>query len=220
VSIFFPTTCLCLAASASSLDAGGLPKGKPWDESFRSPLHIRLSRDGLKAYVVNHTRGSVSIIDVRGRKVEGEFPVGRSPAHAALSPDGKLLYVSSLRDNAVRAVDLSARRTARVFKTGLGPYGVEVSSDGSRLFVVESLSDRVAILDAVSGRTLSRTPVGREAKYLALTPEGERLVAGNGLSRSVGDHRLRVRKEQLRFRAIKISGVLGWERMPARCQDQ
>ena len=170
--------------------------------------------------MVNHTRGSVSIIDVRGRKVEGEFPVGRSPAHAALSPDGKLLYVSSLRDNAVRAVDLSARRTARVFKTGLGPYGVEVSSDGSRLFVVESLSDRVAILDAVSGRTLSRTPVGREAKYLALTPEGERLVAGNGLSRSVGDHRLRVRKEQLRFRAIKISGVLGWERMPARCQDQ
>ncbi len=155
------------------------------ESSYRSPLHICLSPDGRRAYVVNHTSNSIAILDVRARKLIDEIRVGPRPAHAAVSPDGRTLYVTDYYGDRVEFLDLQRRRVARVVETGYEPYGIAVSSDGARLYVANSLSDTVSIIDAGAGKALSAIPVGRSPRYLELTPDGSRLIVSNGLSHNL-----------------------------------
>lgn len=152
--------------------------------SYRSPLHIVLTKDERRAYVVNHTAGSVSVLDAVRRKVTAEIRVGSAPVCAVLSPDEKTLYVSDRYRDAVDAVDLASLRVARSYPVGMEPYGLALSADGRVLYVAESQADTVSALDTESGETLWTLPSGREPRYLALSPGDKLLAASNSLSRS------------------------------------
>ncbi len=152
---------------------------------YRSPNHISLSLDGERAYVVNQTSDSISVLDLAEREVIDELSVGPHPSAAAPSPDGRTLYVTSRWGSALEVVDLEEKRVVRRIGTGYEPFGVSLSSDGRRLYVVESQSNTVSIIATNSAETLHRVPVGRDPRYVAETPDGARLIVGNSLSRDV-----------------------------------
>jgi YVTN family beta-propeller protein len=161
-----------------------VPAGRPPSPVYRSPNHVCLSADGRLVYVVNATSDSISIVDIRARKVLTEIPVGRRPVHAALSRDGAFLFVSCNWAGAVNIVDLAAGKVVRTITTGMEPYGVTVSRDGSKLFVANAISDTVSVIEIASGKTLSEIPVGRFPRDIAEAPNGALLVT-NGLSRGM-----------------------------------
>ena len=171
-----------IAASPSLALSGDASAPAP---TYRSPIHITLSLDGRRAFVINHTGGSVSVIDVAARRVLGEFLVGASPVQAAISRDGRTLYVTNRFGAAIDVVDLEERRVVRTLQAGYEPYGIAISADGRRLYVANSQSDAVSIIAIESGETLGQIPVGREPRYLTETAGGTQLVVGNSLSRSV-----------------------------------
>jgi len=158
---------------------------RPEGAVYRSPVHVGLSGDGRRAFVVNHTSDSVSVIDLPARKVVGELAVGSAPTHAVLSPDGRTLYVTVRFGAAVEVVDLQEQRVVRTLRTGDEPYGAAMLSGGRSLAVANSQSDTVSILALESGETLRQIPVGRDPRYLAEAADGARLIVGNGLSRNV-----------------------------------
>jgi YVTN family beta-propeller protein len=82
----------CCASWAFGLTNGST--GRPASPVDLSPQAIWVAPDGQRAYVVNATANSVSVVDVRARRVVGMIPVGERPYHAAFSPDGRSLYVS------------------------------------------------------------------------------------------------------------------------------
>jgi YVTN family beta-propeller protein len=156
--------------------------GEPPDHA---PIHICLSPDGQRAYVVNREADSVSVLDVAGRWVLHEIPVGWSPAHAVLSPDGRRLYVSCTYDYTVQVLDLEKQQVVQTFPTGYEPIGLALSADGQRLSVANSLANTVSIYAAESGERRFEVPVGRLPRYLAETPDGTRLIVANAHSRDV-----------------------------------
>ncbi|MCE9583406.1 MAG: hypothetical protein K8T20_13050 [Planctomycetes bacterium] len=161
------------------------PAGRSAAPVYRSPNHVCLSADGLKAYVVNSTSNSVSILDIRDRKVVGEIPVGERPVHAAVSREGRFLYVSCTWAGDVEVIDLAEGRVVRKILAGDEPYGVTVSRDGRRLFVANAVSDTVSVIESESGKTLSEIPVGHFPRDIAETADGSRLLVSNGLSRGM-----------------------------------
>lgn len=141
---------------------------------LRSPLHVAVSPDGSRAYIVNHTSDSVSVLDLRTRRIVDEFAVGRRPVHAQCSPDGRTLYVTSLHGNTLDVVDLGSRRIVRSIPVGFEPCGVLVSD---RIYVVNQISETLTVVDGPTA------PLGAAPRYLAKS--GDRIVVANGLGRSV-----------------------------------
>lgn len=155
-------------------------------ESYRSPNHISLTRDGRHAYVVNHTADRIAVVDVAARAVIDEIAVGRRPATAALSPDERELYVTSLHGGTVDVIDLEAAQVVRTIATGgFEPYGVAVANDGTSLYVANSLSDTVSIIELTSGRIRFVVPVERNPRFIAVLPGTSTIVVSAGLSRAV-----------------------------------
>ena len=150
-----------------------------------SPIHICLSSDGQRAYVVNQTSNSVSVLDVRARKIVGNIPVGSFPTHAALSSDGRTLLVTCHYESAVQVIDLQRQQVVRSIPTGYEPYGVTLSSGGERIYVANSLSDTISIIEVDSGQTLFEVPVGRNPRFITEVPNSTWVIVANGLSRNV-----------------------------------
>ena len=181
------------AAAAEIAPAGAPPpydsnrhtSGRPTAPAYRSPQAICVSPDGRQAFVVNATANSVSVLDIRTRRVVAEIPVGRRPYHAAFSPDGRLLYVSCAWAGRVDVIDLALGRVTRSLPAGLEPNGVIPSRDGRRLYVANAISDDLAIIDLASGRLVATVPVGSQPRFAAETPDGSRVIVANNLGRSL-----------------------------------
>ncbi len=155
----------------------------PDEVDHPSPAHVCLSTDGHRAYVVNQTANSVSVLAPREREVLHEIAVGERPSFALLAPDQRRLFVACTYDYTVDVIDLEERRVERRIPVGHEPLGLALSPDGERLTVVESLAGTVSVHSLPGGERHFTAAVGRMPRYVADT--GERLVVANAHSRDL-----------------------------------
>jgi DNA-binding beta-propeller fold protein YncE len=101
-----------------------------------------------KVFVSNATQDSISVIDVRRRKVEENALLtpasavkglrGVLPFGLALSPNGKRLYIACAGINAVAVVETDGMQLLGFIPSGWFPARVAVSADGKTLFVANA----------------------------------------------------------------------------------
>jgi YVTN family beta-propeller protein len=155
----------------------------PRDERDRSPLDLALSSDGRWALTANSTSDSVSLVDLSLGTVAAEGETGRKPFSVAWR--GSAALVTNLLDETVTLFEVVPPKLSRIatFDVGYQPRGVALSGD--RAYVALSGEDAVAVLDLRERKVVGRIPVGVEPWYLALTPDGTRLLAGNTKSQTL-----------------------------------
>jgi DNA-binding beta-propeller fold protein YncE len=87
---------------------------------------LYFSRDSRWLYASNRGEGSVSVIDVRTRRVDRKwrFPRGGSPDMGGVSPDGKVLWLSGRYHSEVYAIDTRDGHLLARIKVGREPHGL------------------------------------------------------------------------------------------------
>ena len=113
---------------------------------------------GTKVAVDDHSialRGSVTVIDIRSRKVINEIATRIHPESMALSPDGNLLYVSDDSGDGISVVDAKTFKVVQTINTKPDPslpYGslttaLTFSPDGSVLYAANAGNNSIALID-------------------------------------------------------------------------
>ena len=146
----------------------------------RSPVDLVLTQDGNWLATANQTSDSVSLVRVSDGQVVSEVAVGRRPNAIVLHPDGKQLLVScgwSGDLHWLRCEDGSLEPTGRIELRG-EPHGIAIDAKGQFAYVALTALDQVAIVDLTQKMVVERLEVGRWPRYLALSPNGQRLVVG------------------------------------------
>lgn len=166
-----PPPCLlagiavCAAAVASPVTA-----------AFRSPVDVVTLAAGLVA-TANAASGSVSLVDVAGRRVIAEAPVGRRPAAlAARGPTQLLVTTLEAGDLVLLDADASGLREAGRLRLGYEPHGLVVTPDGGTAYVVLSATGEIAVVDLETLQQTGSIPVGRLPRQLALSPDAATLA--------------------------------------------
>lgn len=149
------------------------------------PHSVVLSRDGKTAYVTNEESDTVSIIDLKTRRVVATLPTGDAPAGLALSPDGTTLFVANWFGNDISVFDLRRGMEVKRLAGGSNPYELALSPDGASLLVTNQLSSltarpnppisEVTVLNTRERRVVARRQV-RNAHMLegvAFAPQGD-----------------------------------------------
>lgn len=91
------------------------------------PMGSVLSPDGKWLYVSTGRGGSVAVIDVGARKLDGIISdVGARPWGIGLSPDGKRLFTANGPSNDVSIIDTATRRLEKRVSVGGLPWGLVV----------------------------------------------------------------------------------------------
>jgi YVTN family beta-propeller protein len=138
-----------------------IPVGKG-DEGFD------LSPDGRELWTANAQDGTLSIIDIKTKKVIATLDAKVVSANRLkFTTDGRLVLISSLRNGDLVIYDAKSRKEFKRVNIGHGAAGILVDPDGSRAFVACTPDNYVSIVDLKTFAVTGHLDVGGEPDGLA-----------------------------------------------------
>ena len=139
---------------------------RPWQAKVIPP-------DGEFAYVTNTRFGgtaaqssrdlsTVSVVDLRVRKVVDEILVGAGPNGVTVDQRGRRGYVANMRSNTVSVIDVPSGRVIETLPTGAAPVFAKLSRDlDGRWLIVTNLEDSsITVIDTRSLDVVRTVPIG------------------------------------------------------------
>jgi DNA-binding beta-propeller fold protein YncE len=87
---------------------------------------LYVSRDATRLYITNRAEGSISVLDLRTRKLvtKWRIPGGGSPDMGNVSANGRVLWLSGRWNNVVYAIDTRNGRLLAKIPVGSSPHGL------------------------------------------------------------------------------------------------
>ena len=141
---------------------------------------LALRPDGGKLVAANTDAGTVSVVDLRARKLLREFPVGDRPEGAAWIPGTERALVTLYNTDEVAIVDTAAGQVFHKIAVADEPYGVVVTPDGKTAYVSHDYPGTVSEIDLAAAkvtRSFRACDAGTGCRGLALSPDGKTLYA-------------------------------------------
>jgi YVTN family beta-propeller protein len=136
----------------------------------KGPEGFDVSPDGRELWAANSHDGSVSIIDIAGKKVVSTLELGMKAANRLkFTPDGRLVLISDLGTGDLLVLDAAARTEVKRLNLGHGAAGILMTPDGSRAYVAVSRDNYVAVIDLKTLTPAGRLATGRGPDGMAWT---------------------------------------------------
>jgi YVTN family beta-propeller protein len=148
------------------------PRAPDWNQTVipvgRGSEGFDVTPDGKELWAANAQDGTISVIDIAGKKVTQTLDANVVGANRLkFTLDGKMAFVSSLRGADLAVFDVSTRKDIKRIKLGRGAAGILMQPDGSRAYVACSPDHYVVVIDLKTLGIVGRFEVGREPDGLA-----------------------------------------------------
>lgn len=145
---------------------GSIPTGQ--DQSHM----LVLSHDGKRGYTANVGPGSVSVLDMNGRKTVAVIPVSGKVQRIAISNDDRYVFTSDQTSPRLAVIDTANNKIVKwVALPGTG-YGAAATQDGKSLLVAIPPADEVAVVDMGSMKVTRRIAVPSSPQEVLIRPDG------------------------------------------------
>lgn len=158
----------------------GMPKDfkppkpqKQWEQTLvpvaEGSEGFDVSPDGKELWTASGMDGTVSIIDLKTKKVVQTLE-GAAPGANRLkfTPDGRQVFVSSLGDGNLTVLDAASRKVVQVIPLGNGAAGIQMDGPDGRAFIGCTGDDFVAVVDLKTLKVIGHLDVGGMPDGLAI----------------------------------------------------
>lgn len=148
---------------------GAIPTGQP-----QSHMLI-LSHDGTRGYTANVGPGTVSVLDIKARKLIKVIPVSGEVQRISISNDDRWVFTADQKKPQMAAIDTSTLKVAKWIPIdGLG-YGAAPSKDGRWLLVAVPDQNDVAVIDLKTMKMARTVPLGAgtSPQEVLVRPDGK-----------------------------------------------
>jgi len=124
---------------------------------------VVLTPEGGRAFVANIGSGSVTALDLPGRKVLAQIPVGEGTEGIDITPDGLQVWVTSRAADLVTVLDASSLEVLARLPSASFPIRAKVTPDGRHVLVSNARSGDVAVFDVATRKEVRRISMSLEA---------------------------------------------------------
>jgi YVTN family beta-propeller protein len=185
---------------------GSVPTGQPESHMFA------LSKDGKRGYTANVGPGTVSVLDMVGRKTIAVIPVSATVQRIALSADDKMVFTSDQTKPQLAVIDTATNKVKSwVALPGTG-YGTAATKDGRWLLVAVPSVNQVAVVDLSTMKVVKSIAVPSTPQEILMRPDGKVAYVSCNSSGKVAAIDLGQWKVQSLIAAGKNADGLGWAR--------
>lgn len=132
-----------------------------------------LSHDGRRAYTANVGPGTVSVIDVAGRKVLKVIPISGNTQRISITPDDKWVFTADQTKAQMAVIDTASNSVAKwIPMVGVG-YGSTVTPDGRWMLVALPDQNKVAVIDVKTMQVAHSVDVCKYPQEVLVRPDGK-----------------------------------------------
>jgi len=169
-----------------------------------------LTHDGRKGYTANVGPGTVSVLDMKGRKTIAVIPVAGQVQRISISNDDKLVFTADQTQPRLAAIDTATNKVKSWIALPSIGYGTAPTLDGRWLLVVMTSANKVAVVDLATQKVVRTLDVPEDPTELLVRPDGHAAYVACGTSGKVAVIDLSDWKVQTIISAGKGADGLAW----------
>ncbi len=133
---------------------------------------LAVSHDGRRGYTANVGPGTVSVLDMAGRKTLAVIPVSGEVQRISVSADDRLVFTSDQTQPRLAVIDTATNKVKTwVALPGFG-YGTAATPDGRWLLVAVPDANQVAVVDLKSMKVVRKIDVPSAPQEILIRPDG------------------------------------------------
>ncbi|HEX5411730.1 MAG TPA: hypothetical protein VFZ27_07690 [Terriglobia bacterium] len=145
---------------------GSIPTGQ------RESHMLAFSHDGQRIYTANVGPGTVSVLDVPGRKTLAVIPISKETQRISVSMDDRYAFTSDQTSPRLAVIDTASRKVAHwVDLPGTG-YGTAPTPDDRYLIVAIINKNQVAAVDLKTWKVVHTIDVPAAPQEVLVRPDG------------------------------------------------
>jgi DNA-binding beta-propeller fold protein YncE len=134
---------------------------------------LAISHDGRRGYTANVGPGTISVLDLVGRKTLAVIPVSGDVQRVSISTDDKLVFTSDQTKPQLAVIDTATNKVKTwVPLPGTG-YGTAATLDGRSLLVAVPSTNQVAVVDLKSMQVARNVDVAKNPQEILVRPDGK-----------------------------------------------
>lgn len=134
---------------------------------------MALSHDGKLGYTSNVGPGTVSVLDMVGRKTLAIIPVSGEAQRISISTDDKLVFTSDQTKPQLAVIDTAMRKVRTWVPLPAFGYGSAATPDGHWLLVAIPSANQVAVVDLKSMQVSRNIGVPNSPQEILIRPDGK-----------------------------------------------
>jgi len=160
--------------------------GEKWPVKI-SPTGLDIDDAKQLLYVVTKENSALYIVDLKTKKIIGQYSLAGEGYTCLLSNDQKELYISCWGCDQLLIFDTQRRQLIRSIQTGSHPNDLCLTKDGHYLFIANANDNSVTVIDLVKRKVLETlnaalfpdAPNGSTTNALALSADSKTLYVAN-----------------------------------------
>ena len=134
---------------------------------------MALSHDGKLGYTSNVGPGTVSVLDMVGRKTLAIIPVSGEAQRISISTDDKLVFTADQTKPQLAVIDAGMRKVKTWVPLPAFGYGSAATPDGHWLLVAIPSTNQVAVVDLKSMQVSRNIDVPDKPQEILIRPDGK-----------------------------------------------
>jgi YVTN family beta-propeller protein len=183
---------------------GAIPTGQP--ESHM----LAVSHDGKRIYTANVGSGTVSVLDVQGRKKLAVIPISKKVQRISISMDDKLVFTADQTKPQLAVIDTATNQVKTWVPLPGAGYGTAPTPDGRWLLVAIPSTNQVAVVDLQTMQVTRRIEVPSSPQEVLIRPDAKFAYVSCNESGKVAAIDLSQWNVQKLIVAGKFADGLGW----------
>ena len=145
---------------------GSIPTG----EEFSHMLTI--SHDGQRGYTANVKPGTVSVLDMKGRKTITVIPISDSTQRISISKDDHWVFTSDQTKPQLAVIDTATNKIKTWVPLESAGYGTGATLDGRWLLVTMPKAGKVAVVNLATMQIAKTIDVPSAPQEVLMNPDG------------------------------------------------
>jgi len=138
---------------------GSVPTGQPQSHM------LVLSHDGRRGYTANVGPGTVSVLDMVGKKTLAVVPISKETQRISISVDDRTVFTADQTKPRLAVIDTATNKLKTWIPLGATGYGTATTRDGRWILVAMQSTSQVAVVDLQTlqvSRTIDVPPAPHE----------------------------------------------------------
>lgn len=146
---------------------GTVPTGQ--DESHM----LAISSDGRHGYTANVGPGTVSVLDLKARKLITTIPISGNTQRISITPDNKLVFTADQTKPQLAVIDTATNKVKTWIPISAPGYGTAPTHDNRWLLAAVPKSGQVAVINLKTLKVERTIDVPKAPQEIVITPDNK-----------------------------------------------
>jgi len=134
---------------------------------------LAISHDGKRGYTANVGPGTVSVLDLKGRKTVAVVPISANTQRISVSNDDKWVFTADQTTPRLAVIDASANQVKSWITLPAVGYGTAPTKDGRNLLVTLIKASQLAVVDLKTMQVTHTMDVCANPQEVLPSPDGK-----------------------------------------------